>query len=318
MQKTNLLVPGLTGAIALACCIATAETLNESFADDPFMRGWRVYGNTNLFVWNPTNQNLEVTWDSSKPNSYFYRCLDTILTLADEFALQFDLRLDSLEAGGWGFQIALGFINLQNATDPNFLRGTGMDSPNLFEFDYFPDVGFGASITATMTDSNSRFAFWYVPKGLETGVTYRIWLYHAPGVTNIDAVVLLNGEVYANLSSAWISPGFGDFRLNAIAVSSYNDTASGGSILARGVVDNLLIVTPPPPVTGLVSGFAEGNWTMQFQSQTNWVYVLERTQDFVTWIDVSPNVIGTGSILSLQDNSPPVDRAFYRVRAYRP
>lgn len=318
MLKTSLVLPVLTGAIALTSCIVTADTFTEDFATDPFARGWRVYGNTNLFVWNPTNQTLEVTWNSSQPNSYFYRPLGTILTLADEFEIAFDLKLESVEVMGWGFELAVGLINVESATSPNFLRGTGMNSPDLFEFDYFPDAGFGPSITATMADSNSRLAFWWASVPLESGVQYRIRLYHAAGTTNIAGMVLVDGQVYTSLPLSWVSTNFTDFRLNAISISSYSDENSGGAILAHGLVDTLVVTTPSPPVANLICGFAEGTWQMQFQSQPNWVYALERTRDFITWTDVSPNVVGTGAVLSLQDTNPPVDRAFYRVRAYRP
>jgi len=318
MLKTRLVLPVLTGAIGLTSCIVTADTFTEDFATDPLARGWQVYGNTNLFVWNPTNQTLEVTWDSSESNSYFYRSLGTILTLADEFELAFDIKLENADVTGWGFELAVGFMNVESATSPNFLRGTGMNSPDLFEFDYFPDAGFGPSITATMADSNSRLSFWWASVPLELGVQYRIRLYHAAGTTNIAAVVLVDGQVYTSLPYSWVSTNFTDFRLNAISISSYSDESSGGAILAHGLVDNLVVTIPSPPVANLSCGFDAGTWQMQFQSQTNWVYALERTRDFITWTDVSPNVAGTGAVLSLQDTNPPVDHAFYRVRAYRP
>lgn len=318
MRKINLCLLGITGAIALAVCIANAETFNEDFAYDPFTRGWQVYGEPTLFAWNPTNQNLQVTWDSTRPNSYFYRKLETILTLADAFELQFNLQLENVVVDGWGFQIALGFINLEDATSTNFLRGTGANSPNLFEFDYFPDVGFGPSIAVTMTDASSRFAFWYATVPLECGVNYRVQLIHPPGATNVEAFVWVDDQLYTSLAYCWVSTNFTDFRLNTIAISSYSDAGSGGTIRANGIVDNITISTPPQPMQNIVYEFEEGACVVQFLSQTNWAYTLQRTQDFATWTDVSTNVIGTGAILQLKDTNPPIDRAFYRVRAYRP
>ncbi|MCS7336657.1 MAG: hypothetical protein NZ739_00240 [Verrucomicrobiae bacterium] len=318
MRKSGLFGPVLAGAFVIARCVAIGDTFVEDFATDPRTRGWQIHGDPSLFSWDSTNQVLEVTWDSSRPNSYFYRPLGTVLCLADEFALEFDLRLHSVEVSGWGFEIALGFFNLEDAMDPDFKRGTGTDSPNLFEFDYFPDVGFGPWLTATMTDMRSAFAFWSASAPLELGTDYRVRLYHAAGTTNIEAAVFTNGQLYARLSYPWVATDFGDFRLNAFSVSSYNEAGSGGSIRARGVVDNLVITIPPPPVQDLSWAFVNGAWQMQFLSQTNWVYTLERTQDFVTWTAVSGGVPGTGSILSLLDTDPPAERAFYRVRAYRP
>ena len=83
-----------------------------------------------------------VTWDSSQPNSYFYHPLGTILTRNDDFSLEFDLQLNDAEASGYGFELAIGFLNLAEATSTNFNRSTGANSPDLVEFTYFPDAGY--------------------------------------------------------------------------------------------------------------------------------------------------------------------------------
>src|SRR5260221_6239186 len=61
-------------------------TISEDFATNPLLRDWSVFGDTNLFRWNATNQNLEVTWDSSRSNSYFHLPLGNILARADDFS----------------------------------------------------------------------------------------------------------------------------------------------------------------------------------------------------------------------------------------
>src|SRR5260370_31121341 len=77
----------------------SATVIAEDFTLDPSQTGWRIFGDTNLFHWNATNQNLEVTWDSSQPNSYFYHPLGTIVSRDDDFSLGFDLRLDDIGPG---------------------------------------------------------------------------------------------------------------------------------------------------------------------------------------------------------------------------
>jgi hypothetical protein len=128
----------------------SATVIAEDFAIDPSQDGWRMAGNTNLFRWNPTNQDLDVTWDSSQPNSHFYHPLGTILSRQDDFTVAFDLRLDDIGPGpdtnkASTFPISIGFLNLDEATQTNFLRGTGNNSPDLAEFAYFWDSGFGAT-----------------------------------------------------------------------------------------------------------------------------------------------------------------------------
>ena len=78
---------------------AFAGTVSEDFSSNPLSRGWQIFGDTNAFTWNSTNQNLMVTWDSSKPNSYFYRPLGTILARDDDFSVSFDLQFHDIVAG---------------------------------------------------------------------------------------------------------------------------------------------------------------------------------------------------------------------------
>src|SRR5437879_3426245 len=85
--------------VLCACLVAFTgqpATFREDFSSDPAVRGWNVFGQTNLFHWNSTNQNLEATWDSSQVNSFFYRPLGTVLTKDDDFGLAFDLRLSDI------------------------------------------------------------------------------------------------------------------------------------------------------------------------------------------------------------------------------
>src|SRR5436190_22357277 len=89
----------LAMAAAAAAAMADSRTITEDFAADPFSHGWQCFGSTNLFQWDATNHYLRVSWDSSQPNSYFYRPLDSILTRQDDFTLNFDLVLDDYQIG---------------------------------------------------------------------------------------------------------------------------------------------------------------------------------------------------------------------------
>src|ERR1044071_2940112 len=98
MRKCSFLV--------LACALFNghfpangATTTQEDFAANPVTRSWRAYGDGSLFNWNSMNQNLEVTWDSSRPNSYFAWPLNTVLSRGDDFSCAFDLRLRDIAVG---------------------------------------------------------------------------------------------------------------------------------------------------------------------------------------------------------------------------
>src|SRR6185503_7725736 len=66
--------------VLVAASAAHAAIISEDFSSDPRAREWKSFGDTNLFRWNATNQNLEVTWDSSRTNSFFHFPLGTILS----------------------------------------------------------------------------------------------------------------------------------------------------------------------------------------------------------------------------------------------
>src|SRR5476651_2314618 len=93
-----------------------AATTTENFSADPLQNGWRVFGATNLFAWDSTNQNLSVTWASTRPNSYFYIPLGGYLTRNDDFSIAFDLKLNDIISGNepgknGPLQLGFGFLN---------------------------------------------------------------------------------------------------------------------------------------------------------------------------------------------------------------
>jgi len=139
-----------------------AAVFQENFATDPFVRGWRTFGDASLFSWNAASQNIEVTWDSSRANSFFRLPLGTIATESDDFSFGFDVRLSDIRLGNTPgktneFQIAVGLINYASATNASAFRGAGQSAAygvrNLVEFDYFPDAGFGETFASTVVST---------------------------------------------------------------------------------------------------------------------------------------------------------------------
>jgi len=319
-------ISSLASALSVALLVITnslAGTLQEDFASDPASRGWSVFGNTNLFAWDSTNQNLRVTWDSREPNSYFYRPLGTILAKDDAFTVSFDLQLSDIAVINSGGQVSVGLLNFSEATNASFSRSAA-NTPDLFEFDYFPDTGFGDSISAsladmTVNDTNSHnFYFAYDSQPLLPGVTYQVTLTHTAGTTNLSGQVFTNGVLLTALPYIYAGP-ITDFRFDTLSISSYHDDGFGDDILAHGTMDNFVVTLPPPPVQNLRGDFADNQWQTQFLSRTNWTYVLERTANFQSWKEASPKINGTGGNLILQDTNNILSTTrFYRVRAEHP
>ncbi len=303
----------------LSVASASATTITEDFSTDPLAHGWKTFGNTNLFVWNSTNQNVEVTWDSTNQNSYLARPLGTVLARTDAFSLSFDLTLNDVAAFNYGQQLAIGLFNWAHATNASFSRPNGT-APNLFEFDYFPDTGFGDSIDGTLIDTNTGFTYFYFAydnKTLAPGVTYQITLNHVAGAANLTGEIRTNGILFTALPFTYAGP-ITDFRFDTLSISSYADDGFGDSILAHGVVDNFSVTLPPSPVQNLTGQFANaGTWQCSFAGQLEWIYTLQRSADLANWANVTNGIRFDQFVdtVTLDDNSPPAASAFYRVRA---
>lgn len=329
----------VTWWLVLAAAGAThGAVITEDFSSEPHTRGWKAFGDTNLFCWNATNQNLEVTWDSSRSNSFFHLPLGTIVSSNDDFSLAFDLRLRDIAVGTSPnrpdtFEIAIGFVNSINATNPNYFRGMGVSSTygvrNAIEFDYFPAAGIiDATFAPTILSSNNAIKFSdNHPLVMTTNDLFHIAMVYAASNRVLKTAVTRNGAPYGlpptNTIKDLSFAGHPDFRVDRLAVISYSDalqfgsTQYWGSILAHGVVDNFSVTVPDAPVSNFVGSKSNSTWRGTFTSKTNWTYALERSLDFATWNVVSPTNSGSGGILLLQDTTAAAAGGFYRVNARR-
>ena len=316
------------GCWLLSVMLGQTATFTENFAGNPTTHGWQTYGNTNLFHWDATNQNLAVTWDSSQTNSYFFLPVGNILTRGDDFGVAFDLQLSDLAIGvnpakTNTFELAVGFIQLTSATNTNLWRGAGISSAhgarNACEFDYFPDSGYGATISPTILSSNNQYATSFAfPLTLDSGALFHIVMNFTAASKTLHTTITRNGQPFGPITDTILGSSFSDFRFDQFALCSYSDLGADGSLLAHGTVDNVVITTPPPPVQNLTASFTNNAWTARFTSRTNWLYTLECTTNFISWNSVSFSTNGNGTNLFLPDTNTPQNRAFYRVRAERP
>jgi hypothetical protein len=300
--------------------------LVEDFSNNPAANGWRSFGTTNLFTWDATNQDLQVTWNSTQPNSYFYHPLGAIMTSNDAFSVSFDLLLNDANTNADGtnaLDLAIGFLNLAQAENPNFVVGDE-DSTNLAGFQFYPGVGGSLpDLEATLQDSNGIFYFASADVPWNFGRFYHVIINHAAGTSALTGQVLLNGQISTSLpgNEGLYNEGTGDFRLDTIAISSYSDVDSAGygegpySITAHGIVKNFLVTGPPPPVTYLSGSLTNNIWQAQFWSRTNWNYTLEESSDLQTWSPLTPPVAGAGGQMTLEDTNAPVQSHYYRVSA---
>ena len=327
MKCKHRFVEILGGLCLLLTPALRGTTLTETFASDPTQTGWRTTGDSNLFDWQADTEDLAVTWDSARSNSFFYLPLNTILSRSDSFTLGFTIRLDDIAAGTttgkpYTFEIAIGLLNLSKATRTGFLRGTGSDSTDLVEWDYFPDSGFGATVAGAMiSDSNHWATSFNDPLELVAGSSYQFTMdYRAE--TQTMTIQMLTGGSSTNLQAIVLTSAFDDFHVDTFAISSYSDAGQdpqyAGSVVAHGEVDDISLVLPPPPVQDFSGALIQNHWQASFVGQTNWLYDLESSADLRTWTRVTSPVPGVGLSQTLTDPSPVLPMGFYRLKAIKP
>lgn len=340
MSKISLFV--IITAGILAAPVSFGRTVTQNFASNPLQNGWEQFGNTNLFHWNSTNLNLEATWDSRESNSFFYLSLGTSLTRNDDFSIEFDLLLNDIASGiesgkTGGLEIGFGFFDFATATNAAFMRGSFGAVSNLFEFDYFPKGYFefggqtfevDATTTPTFISTNSSdyaptiFAPYIME--LPTNTVVHIQMSFTASNQTLITLLTTNGSLLFAPPDVVLtdtnSSGFTDtdnYRVDTFSLTSYSSAGDDfDSVFGHGTVDNI-VINYPLPVENFSGVVTNGFWQGSFLSRADWSYVLEKTDDFQSWLLASSVVSGTGGNLQVQDSVPIRQKTFYRVRAFR-
>lgn len=326
MLKTCLLI---VGSVMASIEVSLAAGFVETFDTNPAQNGWQSFGNSNLFVWNSSEKYLNVTWDSSNSNSYFYKPLGTMLTRKHRFGFSFDLYLTNIAAGTtpdkpYAFEFAIGLINFTNATSSNFIRGTGSNSPNIVEFDYFPDAGFGATISPTIISASNEWASSFnFPLELNPNVLFRVNIDFDPDIGKLSTTITSNGDPFASIDDVVLETDFSDFFVDTLAICSYTDAGQdpmwSGSITAKGFVDNFSFYYTPPVTPKLaINKRTDNQWEITFESQSSWKYSLERSDDLINWSVVIPSTPGNDGTMTFYRQVDESEHTYFRVKAEKP
>ena len=291
----------------------------EDFLADPLANGWAVHGDESLFKWNAESGALAVTWDSEKPNSYFYRPLGLTLTEGDSFAFTFDIAFNEVKVGHlegqpYTFEVALGLFNIEFAQADGFIRGTGTDSPNLLEWAYFPDTGFGATISPTIASTTSRFAAGFTfPAAMTVRETYSVRMEFDPDERALKTFMLQNGKAWKEIETVTLRDDFAGFAVDAFSISSYTAKGSDSSLLATGWIDNLAVAVARSQSKIVSARLADGQRVFRSFGFDAVGSVLERSADLREWHPVGGGVYEEGFYLRLIDRNPPIGDVFYRL-----
>lgn len=309
---------------------ARPAIIEENFSTDPLARGWRIEGDRELFRWDPELGRLQGTWDSSRPNTFFYLPLPTILSRSDPLRFAFSILLDDVQAPApdGSFQLAIGLLRRADAFETNFFRGAGVNATwgvrNIVEFDYFPA---SSSIASTFSSvavgtNNLRWTFLDIfPLEMTPGEWFRVEVAVYPDEQRLELRVEQDGELVGTRSVPF-SSSFTDFRVDAFSVTSYSGEHQpanyGGQILAHGWVDDIAITFPEPPKPSLALTSVGPAVRISLTGREGWVPRLERSQDLQSWSALDAESSQNGDQWELTDNSPPPDGAAYRVQLLRP
>jgi hypothetical protein len=322
--------------LTTVCAVESAVlplVLHEDFASNPMTR-WKSVGETNLFQWNSAAEVMEIVWDSSITNSYFYLPLGLNLSREDDFKVEFALRLKDIQIGvnplkPYTFEIAVGLINSTNAFDPATIRGSGVDlvhgTKNVLEFDYFADSGFGATIAPTLITAQNQIAYSHnYPLELIPDTVYRVEMLFTSTNGTLTTSLTANGNAFGLPPDNTIEPiiltsRFTNIVLNAFAVSSYSDAGQNppqfsGSVLAHGSLDDVKITIYHRPL--LQVAFLEGRLHLYFESEADWNYLIETSPDLLRWTKEPEVKDGTGEQLDYAITDAP-SPAYYRISAVR-
>ena len=313
-----------------------SQLINETFEKAPSDTGWESIGNTSLFSWDAERKQLIADWDSSQPNSYFAHSLGQTVNTSDNFTIEFNLSFESIEIGTttdkpFTFPIAIGLIDLAQATRDDFFRGTGIDAAHgpkgVAEWNYLPDSGFGATISSGLISQDNQWAFQNTfPLELSPGTDYHVSMQYHAETGNLTTKMTADGLPFgpildASLDDIFGNPlegGFTSLEVDTFAISSYSDEGQSppefaGSIRARGALDNIKVsVDSAPRISGIQ--VTDTKIILEFNAAENKRYWLERSDDLTNWMTLqhqSPKESGTVE-WSIEKSGP---IGFFRLRA---
>lgn len=311
----------------LAPFFAVAAEVTDDFLTDPFQRGWRIAGDTNLFRWAAAPHRFDLAWNSAASNSFLVLPLGRTLTTDDDFAFEFDLQLGDAaprdpDRRPATVQIGLGLVRLARLPEgnPGRLRGAAQD---LVEFDWFPGSvipGYGEnepSVSPAVFGGGTSRAFSFDNFfDLADGATWRVRCVYRARERQLVTTLRRDGADAGPVNPVRLADQFASFAVDAFAVMAWNESATAlDSLAAHGRLSRLVLELPDPPI-GTISSRVAGQ--VSFTSVFSWRYTLEAGGDLKTWAGVA-GAAGTGGPLTLTDpDAALVSPRFYRVRAARP
>lgn len=304
---------------------AVAGVVVEEFDSDPASRGWSTVGASNWVQWDSVAKDLRVHWDSSRSNSFFVLPLGTTLRTSDAFAVEFDLRMESVgprvPERPSILQVAIGFVRRDLLPDGNPGRLSG-SARNLVEWDWFPASeipGFGTSpdaiSPAVFGDTGNRaFSFdnFYNPGD---GALWRVRMSFDPVKRRLETTLRRDGVDVGPVNPVVLSSAFQSFEVDSLAIINWSEAPTRlDSLDAVGRLDHLRIELPDPPMSAVAM---TTHGVISFTGASGWKFTLLASSNLSEWTELSsaPGTDGRMELVDVRKAAFPVQ--FYRVRADR-
>jgi len=244
--------------LILICVLGTASAAGwlETFDADPLAGGWSVAGDASLYAWD--GERLSAAWDSTRPDSCFWRPLGLTLDGSQGFAASFDVSLADVSIGEGAFwEVSVGLLRAGNIGDPSFNRGfVGGFPTNLIEWDFFPTAGAAPPegyVGHVAVDSAGAWYYADLPYAvISPGAVYTVKMAYDPVAGSLSLAMLEDGVPFASAGAIEIAGG-ALFNIDAFGVESY---CAGGTaqLSAHGWVDNVGFALVPEPSSLLALG----------------------------------------------------------------
>jgi len=319
------------GLIALTmslCPGLEADELRDDFTADPFASGsgrWRVVGDAGLFRWEPVSGALAVTWDSSRENSFCVLPLGRTVSAAEAVGFACDLTLT--EAGPRPdssrpqvLQVSIALVRQSLLPGGYSQRTAAGRAVDLLDFSFFPLADYGpfgiAAYVAPAAFGQIRAGYSFGNSyNLADGQPHRVECRWDPLDRRLHTTLTGAGPVQATHPPL---PADDNFAVDALAIVVWNESPTPqDSLLARGVIDNVVITRPDLPSPWVAPLTFEGlTRTVRFRGRSGFFYQLEASGDLTHWTALGESRAGTGEEIALSDLRKALFlQQFYRVRA---
>ncbi len=302
-----------------------AYEMRTDFSADPFGSrpgAWSIIGDAQLFRWNSDTHQLDVTWDSSRPNSFCVWPLPYSVSAKDAFRFGWTLTLRDAGARESAvhsnvLQISVALLQQARLPDGYPQRTRAGRASELLDFSFFPLADYGPFGMAAYI---SPVAFGKTTAGYSFGNSYNLadGLPH-PIICEWDSSARRLRTTVAGVGDLAPTdpplPVTDDFSVDAFAIIVWNEGPTpNDSLLAHGSIGEVVINLPEPAVGRLKFEFTSR--TIRFSSRANYVYALEASGDLIHWSPADGPVAGNEGELALIDSREALfPLQFYRVRA---